>query len=288
MRFSAVITLVALGFVGLIACSAEQAATSSAAPAPTDTVDPGEGPGPVDPGGETTTDGGKPSKDSGSKTDANVAPGDILGTLTGSCGLVKTYLTATTSTYVKNALEFKTGDVYDKSTLSDDGDIMFDTPNAGGSSVESEIMTFEVLRACEGAKLVKTETEILYSPPDDAGPSSITDILVSIDNTKIGVSVTRVYKPSNQTLADKDVKDLLVKKLEGINRSSVRVLPADKWKKQILSIWTANKAATDAVDRVVPTLDASLKADTIILVTQAKGGGFIFCNPDPALGNECP
>ena len=284
MRFWRLATWFSVFF---LACSAEQAVTSTPGPAPTSTVEPGEDPQPVDPGdGDGGTDGAKP-KDSGPKVDANVAPSDILGTLSGTCGVIKTYLTTTSPTYEKNALEFVAGEVYDKTSLSDDGDIMFDQPNAGGSSTESETMSLEVLRACEGAKLVKTETQILYAAPD-GGPASITDILVSINNTKIGVSVTRVYKPSNQTLTDNDVKDLLTKKLEGINVSSKRVLPADKWAKQILHIWTANKAATDAVERVLPTLDAALKADTIVLLTQSKGGGFIYCNPDPALGSECP
>ena len=34
-------------------------------------------------------------------------------------------------------------------------------------------------------------------------------------------------------------------------------------------------------------LDASTRADTIVLVTLVSGGGFIFCDPDP-LGSECP
>jgi hypothetical protein len=275
--------------VFLLACSSEQTVTSTPGPAPTDTVEPGEDGQPVDPGDGDggTTDGATKPKDSGAKVDANVAPGDILGTLTGSCGIVKTYLTTPTPTYVSNALEFKAGEVYDETSLSDDGDRMFETANAGGSSTESETMSFEVLHACEGATLLKTETEILYAAPD-GGPASITDLEVSIGGTKIGVSVTRVYKPSNQTLTDGDVKDLLIKKLEGINVSSKRVLPADKWAKQILHVWTANKAATDAVERVLPTIDAATKADTIVLLTQSKGGGFIYCNPDPALGSECP
>jgi hypothetical protein len=273
-----------------VACSSEQAMTSSPAPAPTSTVEPGEDPKPVDPGeadADGDLDGGTTKKDSGSKVDANVAPGDILGTLTGSCGIVKTQLTTPTSTFEKNALAFAAGEVYDKTALSDDGDKIYDAPNAGGSSIESEVMSFEVLRACEGATLVKTEVDILYAAPD-GGPASITDILVSIGGKKVGVSVTRVYKPSTQTLTDADAKAILEKKLEGINVSSQRVMPADKWVKQILHVWTANQAATDAVVRVLPTIDTALKADTIILLTQSKGGGFIYCNPDPALGSECP
>src|SRR5262245_3700319 len=90
-----------------LACSSEQATSSTAAPAPTSSVEPGEDPQPVDPvDNDADPDGGaNTSKDSGPKADANVAPADILGTLTGSCGVVKTYLTATTSSFVENGLE---------------------------------------------------------------------------------------------------------------------------------------------------------------------------------------
>jgi hypothetical protein len=285
MRFSAWILFV------LVACSSEQAATSAPGPAPAGTVDPGADPSPVTPeDGDGATDGGttSPPKDSGPTADANVTPADILGTMTGSCGHVKLYLTTTSSSLIQNGIEFVAGETYDKASLSDDGDRLFDTPNAGGSSTESETMSFEILRACDGAKLLKTETEITYSPPDSSGPNSISDMLVEIGGKKIGVQVTRVYRPPGQTLTDEDAKTTLVKKLEGINRSTVRVLPADKWVKQILHVFTANKAGTDAVLRVLPTLDASLKADTIVVLTQSKGGGFLYCNPDPALGSECP
>ena len=284
MRFAAWFSLV------FIACSTEQAATSTPTPAPTGSVEPGEDPSPVDPGeGGGETDGGKPStKDSGPTTDANVTPADILGTISGSCGHVNLYLTTASPSLIQNSIEFVAGETYDKASLSDEGDRLFDTPNAGGSSTESETMSFEILRACDGAKLLKTETEITYSPPDGNGPNSISDMLVEIGGKKIGVQVTRVYRPPNITLTDEDAKTTLVKKFEGINRSTVRVLPADKWVKQILHVFTANKAGTDAVLRVLPTLDASLKADTIVVLTQSKGGGFLYCNPDPPLGSECP
>ncbi len=63
---------------------------------------------------------------------------------------------------------------------------------------------------------------------------------------------------------------------------------SDKWVKQILHVFSVNKAATDAIQRVYPTIDAALRADTIVLVTQTAGGGFVYCNPDPPLGSECP
>jgi hypothetical protein len=276
------------------ACLLAACSSSSSEPANAGADGPGTTAGtapasPVDPSAEDPGDAG--AADAAAPHDAAadaLDPNGILGTLSGACGVISALLGSPTSALEDNQLVFVAGETYDKASLSPGGQTLFDTPNAGGSSTESEVMSFEVLHYCEGATLLKTETEILYAPPDDAGPSTITDVLVSIGGQKVGVSVTRAYKPSNVTFTDADVKALLVKKLEGINRSSVRVLPADKWVKQILHVFTANKAATDAVGRVYPTIASDVRADTIVLVTETVGGGFVYCNPDPPLGSECP
>ena len=235
-----------------------------------------------DPGDAGATDSRSADAESGAPT------GDILGTLaSGACGLVKSELTQATPSLENNLLVFVMGETYDKGSLSAGGQRLFDTANAGGSSTESEVMSFEVLHHCEGASLLKTETEIAYQPPNDSGANTITDLSVEIAGKKVGVSVTRAYRPPSQTLTDADVKALLEKKLEGINRSSMRVLAQDKWVKQILHVFSVNKAATDAIGRTWPTIDAAIRADTIVLVTQTTGGGFVYCNPDPPLGSEC-
>jgi hypothetical protein len=224
----------------------------------------------------------KPSGDAGVDADDG-----ILGTLSGSCGALRARLANPAAALDRDLLIFQAGEVYAKTSLSPDGQRLFDTPNAGGSSTESEAMSMEVLRACEGAKLLKTETEILYAPPDDAGGNAITDILVEIDGKKVGVSVTRAYKPKTQTFSDVEIAALLTKKLDGINHSSTRVLAADKWVRQILHVFAVDRAASDGVERVWKTLSSALRADTLILVTETRGGGFIYCNPDPPLGSEC-
>ncbi len=145
-----------------------------------------------------------------------------------------------------------------------------------------------MLHSCEGASLVATETEVHYQPPDDSGANSITDLRVASDGERVGVSVTRAYIPMPMVLTEAAVRDLITRKLVGVNRSSVRVLPADRWVKQILHVFTADAAAADLVARVWATLDATTRADTIVVVTATRGGGFIYCNPDPALGSECP
>jgi len=188
---------------------------------------------------------------------------------------------------IDNALVFVAGEAYVRSSFSPDGQRLFDTPNAGGSSTESELMSEEILHYCDGAHFLKSETEIGYAPPDtDAGGNIITDILVAFGNDKVGVSVTRAYKPGG--MSDLEIHDLLVKKLDGINHSSARVLPADKWVKQILHVFVDAQAASDAITRVLPTIDAVTRADTIVLTTTTTGGGFIYCNPNPPLGQECP
>lgn len=288
MRFFGVFVL--LGLSGAAACTSACTSTivtsNSAVPSADGGPSEDPQPGTDDPGFDA---GVKDSASPNADTSTPAPTGDILGTLaSGACGLVKNELTQPTPSLENNLLVFVMGETYDKASLSPGGQRMFDTANAGGSSTESEAMSYEVLRYCEGATLLHTETEIAYQPPDDSGANSITDLEVEIGGKKVGVSVTRAYKPSTQTLTDADVKALLEKKLEGINRSSMRVLPQDKWVKQILHVFSVNKAATDAIARTLPTIDAAIRADTIVLVTQTTGGGFIYCNPDPALGSECP
>jgi len=281
--YFAVVAFGALGVSGgLAACSASEA--TSALPTTDDTgeVDAAKKSKKKSTGDSANTD------DTGSTEDAATGGmGDILGTLSGSCGSLRAMIDSPDPSLVDNKLTFAAGETYDRDALSPGGQRMYDTPNAGGSSTESEVLSYEILRYCEAALLEKTETEVTYTPPDDAGPNSITDLLVSINGEKVGVSVTRAYKPPSMPLTDTDVKDLLEKKLIGINRSSVRVLPADKWVKQILHVFSVDHDATLAVERVWKTLDKVLKADTIVLVTETSGGGFIYCNPDPPLGSEC-
>ncbi len=212
----------------------------------------------------------------------------ILGTLYGACPSLGPALSAPTPSLVRNELRFMSPERYERAALSPGGQRIFDTPNAGGSSIESEVMAFEVLHHCEGASLAATETEVRYQPPDDSGPNTITDLVVTLGGRRVGVSVTRVYRPSPMVLSDADVRGQLVTKLQGINRSTVRVLPSDRWIKQILSVFVADAAVAAQIDRVWPTIDAATRADTIVLVTATRGGGFIYCNPDPPLGAECP
>jgi hypothetical protein len=243
----------------------------------------------ADAGTNVEVDAETPKADASADTATDAArPDDILGTLSGSCGEVRAELGSKSPSVKLGTLAFMTGESYARTSLSPGGQRLFDTPNAGGSSTESEAMSYEVLHYCEGAKLLKTETEVGYTPPVMGQPTTISDILIEIDGKRVGVSVTRTYKPVAQgPQTDAEVKALLEKKLQGIVVSSMRVLPADKWVKQILHVFAPSQASVDSINRVLPSIDAATRADTIVLVTLTRGGGFIYCDPDPPLGQEC-
>ena len=230
-------------------------------------------------------DGGDaPAQDAG-MLDGSTA---ILGTLRGTCGTARAMLGSPSPSLLRNTLTFMAPEAYVRDALSPHGQRIYDTRNAGGSSTESEVMSMEVLHYCEGASLLRTETEVRYQPADDSGANSITDILVEIDGMRVGVSVTRVYRPRPMVLADTDVRALLETKLAGINRSSMRVLPVDRWVKQVLHVFVVDDTVAAQVERAWAAISPALRADTIVVVTVTPGGGFIYCNPDPALGMECP
>jgi hypothetical protein len=61
-------------------------------------------------------------------------PNDILGTLGGACGVLAPLLHSPSPSLFDNNLTFASGEMHDRSSLSPDGQILYDTPNAGGSS----------------------------------------------------------------------------------------------------------------------------------------------------------
>lgn len=148
-------------------------------------------------------------------------------------------------------------------------------PNAGGNSVESEVLSFEVLKRCFGARLHKTEMELAYFPYG----SKKTDYSILLDGHRVGVSVTRAmhfYDPRLFTV--QDAKHLLKKKLDGIIWSTRNILGRDKWKRQILHVWVQSKGVAKKVKAAYRTMKSDLRINTIVVVTVAQNADFIFTN----------
>jgi hypothetical protein len=200
-----------------------------------------------------------------------------FGELSGMCGVLDTELTEASPSLIRARFTFARGynDSADRALLTPGGQTLAATPNAGGSSGLSEIFAYEQVARCEQATLLKTETQVVY---DVMG--KITDMLVTIDGEKIGISVTRVQTyPLGTPYELSAATTLITKKLNDIKASTMNVSMADEWKKQILALLAWDDAAADVMEQAWNGLDASVKADTIVLMTTTDGDDtFIYTN----------
>ncbi|XP_074657159.1 AAC-rich mRNA clone AAC4 protein-like [Tubulanus polymorphus] len=136
-----------------------------------------------------------------------------------------------------------------------------DEPNAGGNSVVSEVLSYELLAKCFGARLQKTEMEVSYFPLGGA----MTDYTCRIQETALGVSVTRALR-YRADFDEQDAERLLNKKLQGVIKSSATA--QEKWSKQILHVWATSQRVAELLrtayrDRV----SMETKSNTVVLVT---------------------
>jgi hypothetical protein len=202
------------------------------------------------------------------------APG--FGTITGTCGVLDTELTDSSSHFFVNHIDFAE-DGYDKEDydrLTAGGREIIDDGNAGGSSIMSEVFSYELLERCEQARLLKTETEVLYTDP----MSKLTDLLVEIDGMKVGVSVTRaVAFPFDDPYPPERALSLLNDKLSDILISTANVDPADAWVKQILYIIAYADAHVAVIEDALLMVEPAVRADTVIMVSVSDGeDAFIY------------
>ncbi|KAL4219295.1 hypothetical protein ACF0H5_021875 [Mactra antiquata] len=157
-------------------------------------------------------------------------------------------------------------------TFSQGGNRLKDVPNAGGSSVISEILSFELLQKCFKADLIKTEMEVTYFPEG----GSITDYVCQVFGTKVGVSVTRAMKYRGGEFTTDDAEHLLKKKLKGVLQSNKNNL--EDWNKQILHVWSVNKDVTNTLIQVYSNLPDNVTSNTVIFITTSKSADFIYNN----------
>lgn len=170
-----------------------------------------------------------------------------------------------------------------EASFTKDASRMFSIPNAGGSSLYSEVLSLEILKALFGVKLLRTEMEIAY-----ALDSKITDYSALIGNRVIGVSVTRAinFEELHNINRRKAILikyhpdqacDLLNKKLNGIIHSSEGVCDEHKWEKQILHVMTTSEElAKDLVFAYENKVGPENKANTVVMVTVCPNMNWIF------------
>ena len=152
---------------------------------------------------------------------------------------------------------------------------MLSLPNAGGSSLMSEALAFEMLARAFGASLEKTELELAYKKG-----SKMTDFAIQLfGGYPLGVSVTRAYKwrggredPSG--LDVHEARRLLIKKLRGINASS-RNVQNYRWRKQLLFVWAFTHRDALLFERLYEQVPAELRANTVLVIALSAGVNWI-------------
>jgi hypothetical protein len=201
-----------------------------------------------------------------------------FGGITGTCGVVSPQLDeATPSLFADRNLDFGTDpydDPEDRSKLTAGGITIMETPNAGGSSLYAELFAFETLARCEGASLLKTESEIVY----DVAGGPIVDLLVAIGGSKVGVRVTRAVSfPFENPYSEEQATTLLDRKLDDLVESSQNVSDEDAWVKAALVVVAYSQQHADTIESAWAQLDAPTKADTVVYVLVTDGSdSFIY------------
>jgi hypothetical protein len=122
--------------------------------------------------------------------------------------------------------------------LSKDTVLVLGTPNAGGNSIQSEALSFEVVQSLFGAKNVIPERAVKY----DTSHCSIVDYVCEISSLRVGVSVTRALDltwPGPHCTSKQDVMGLVERKLRGLDRARFHVIQDHAWLPcaQLLHIW---------------------------------------------------
>lgn len=212
--------------------------------------------------GGTTGDTGTGDTGAGDSAPPTLA----LGVLDGDCGVLDDGEWGSEDPFLFQNTITLVG--FDPSQLTADGLTIWEAGNLGGSSLASEVLAFEVLQACEGASLDKTEGEIAY---DDAGGKK-TDLLVIIDGLALGISVTRAFHwPPEDPYTLDEARDLLDGKLTDLVTSAENAAESDAWARSMLHVVAYDSPSADQIRHAWTGLDSAVRGDHGVIITVTDG-----------------
>jgi hypothetical protein len=212
-----------------------------------------------------------PELDGGPLPDAaNAVPLPGFGDIAGMCGVIdEPVLTADQAIWFQGELTFadRYDDPAERDQLTAGGRHIVETPNAGGSSLYSEVFAFEWLARCELATLLKTETEIVY---DVDGKKA--DLLVELDGRKIGVSVVRaVTFPFGQPYTMSAATTIVTRKIEDLRLATSQVSAADLWTEQMVAMLAYDAQHAQVAMDAWNALSAETRGETMMVVAITSG-----------------
>ncbi|CAG8630701.1 8514_t:CDS:2 [Paraglomus occultum] len=146
---------------------------------------------------------------------------------------------------------------------------MLTLPNAGGTSMLSEVFSCEIMERILGVELSKTEMEVRYRFSNQP----MTDYLVKLRHkisVTIGISVTRAYAYKKR-YTSQDARALLKKKLTGISSSTKNIIGDRVWK-QILHIWCPDGHTAKMVKRAYSKMKEVHATNTVIVLSVVESG----------------
>lgn len=197
---------------------------------------------------------------------------DGFGVVTGQVwSITASMIDSASSSTIRNVLDFGTDpyDAADLSKLTTGAQKIINDGGGGGSSLLSKAFSFDMLARCEGATLLKSEDEIIYTDPTGKKAT----MLIQIDGRKVGVSVTRAFSvpTASDPYLPATAQAMLESKLQDIPLSTANVAAADQWSKQILYVIAQSASHADTIFLAWDQINATLKADTILVVTATEG-----------------
>jgi hypothetical protein len=206
--------------------------------------------------------------------DGGTIPLQGFGQLSGECGVLDDEEWNSSGPFLfRNRADFDSL-IFDESLLSSGGREIVQDGNLGGNSLYSEAISFDLLYRCELAALLKTEGEIVYE--NDQGKK--TDILLSIDDKKIGVSVTRaIHYPPGSPFSPAEAQALLDKKLSDIPQSASNAAPGDAWARSILHVFAYDDQHAETLSAVYEQLGAAVQLNILVFITITDGNdAFVY------------
>jgi hypothetical protein len=150
---------------------------------------------------------------------------------------------------------------------------IYKEPNAGGSSINSEALSADVLGELYNAKNIVTEMEIEYKVMN----WKKCDYLANIYGQMVGVSVTRGMRyPKPELFDKKDAEKLLRRKLSGLISARDGIKKHHRFKKSILHIWCETRKIADILTNVYHSLNDFYKNNIVVILTITKESKYIY------------
>lgn len=152
------------------------------------------------------------------------------------------------------------------------------SPNAGGKSEISEMVSCEYFKRRFNATNFLGEMEVIY----DVHNGKLSDYICKIYNFQVGVSVTRAMMQKDATVYNEEAaEELLKKKMSGLIIARTNTNKFHAYSVCFLHIWCKTLKVAQMIEKVYPKVVSSDESQTfreIIVLATVYKENFIYSN----------